>query len=75
SEIDSILYNHTWELVDLHPVCKPLGSKLVFKRKVKTDGTVDKYKARLIIKGYKQQKGYNYFDTYSPLSRKNFIRL
>ncbi|GJR30558.1 retrotransposon protein, putative, ty1-copia subclass [Tanacetum coccineum] len=46
SEIDSILQNHTWELVDLPPGCKPLGYKWIFKKKMKADGTIDKYKAR-----------------------------
>ncbi|WKA01333.1 hypothetical protein VitviT2T_019618 [Vitis vinifera] len=54
SEIDSILQNHTWELVDLPPGCKPLSSKWIFKRKMKVDGSIDKYKARLVIKGYRQ---------------------
>ncbi|GJQ91822.1 retrovirus-related pol polyprotein from transposon TNT 1-94 [Tanacetum coccineum] len=51
SEIESILQNHTWELVDLPPGCKPLGYKWIFKKKMKADGTVDKYKARLVIQG------------------------
>ncbi|GKA37558.1 retrotransposon protein, putative, ty1-copia subclass, partial [Tanacetum coccineum] len=38
SEIDSILQNHTWELVDLPPGCKPLGYKWIFKKKMKADG-------------------------------------
>ena len=33
SEIESVLHNHTWELVDIPPGCKPLSSKWVFKRK------------------------------------------
>ncbi|GJU81793.1 retrotransposon protein, putative, ty1-copia subclass [Tanacetum coccineum] len=49
SEIDSILQNHTWELVNLPPGCKPLGYKWVFKKKMKVDGTIDNYKARLAI--------------------------
>ena len=53
SEIDSILHNHTWELVDLPPGCKPLSSQWVFKRKRKVDGSIDKYKANLVIKGNK----------------------
>ncbi|GJX31711.1 calcineurin B-like protein 4 [Tanacetum coccineum] len=65
SEIDSILQNHTWELVDLLSGCKPLGYKWIFKKKMKADGTIDKYKARLAIKGFRQQEGLYYFDTYS----------
>ena len=41
SEIESILHNHTWELMDLPPGCKPLSSKWVFKRKMKVDGSID----------------------------------
>ena len=50
SEMNSILQNHTWELVDLPPGSKPLGHKWIFKRKMKPDGSVDKYKARLVSK-------------------------
>ena len=75
SEIDSILHNHTWELVNLPPGCKPLSSKWVFKRKRKVDGSIKKYKARLVIKGYKKTEGLDNFDTYSPMTRINFIRM
>ena len=54
SEIDS------WELVDLPLGCKPLSSKWVFNRKWKVDGSIDKYKARLVIKGYKKTEGLDY---------------
>ncbi|GJR69733.1 calcineurin B-like protein 4 [Tanacetum coccineum] len=53
------------ELVDLLSGCKPLGYKWIFKKKMKADGTIDKYKARLAIKGFRQQEGLYYFDTYS----------
>ncbi|GKB43959.1 retrovirus-related pol polyprotein from transposon TNT 1-94, partial [Tanacetum coccineum] len=75
SEIDSILQNRTWELVDLPPGCKPLGYKWIFKKKMKVDGTIDKYKARLVIKGYRQHEGLDYFDTYSPVTRITSIRM
>nr|GFA44803.1 calcineurin B-like protein 4 [Tanacetum cinerariifolium] len=65
SEIYSILQNHTWELVDLLSGCKPLGYKWIFKKKMKANGTIDKYKERLAIKGFRQQEGLYYFDTYS----------
>ncbi|GKA25993.1 zinc finger, CCHC-type containing protein [Tanacetum coccineum] len=48
-EMDSIMGNNTWVLVDLPPGCKPLGCKWIFKRKLKVDGTVEKFKASLII--------------------------
>lgn len=75
SEIDSILQNHTWELVDLPPGCKPLGYKWIFKRKMKADGSIDKCKVGLVIKGYKQQEGLDYFDAYSPVSRITSIQM
>ena len=61
--------------MDLPPGSKPLGSKWIFKRKMKADGTIDKYKARLVIKGYKQREGLDYFDTYSPVMRITSIRM
>ena len=75
SEIDSILQNYTWELVDLPLGCKPLSSKWVFKRKREVDGSIDKYKARLVIKGYKQTEGLDYFDTFFLVTRINFTRM
>ena len=53
-EIDSILKNKTWILVDLPPGVKPIGCKWIFKRKYNVDGTIDKYKARLVAKGVSQ---------------------
>ena len=47
----------------------------LFKRKLKTDGSIDKYKARLVIKSFRQIEGVDYFDTYSPVTRITSIRL
>jgi len=65
SEMDSILLNGTWEVVDRPYGCEPVGCKWVFKKKLSPDGTVEKYKARLVSKGYTQKEEEDYFDTYS----------
>ncbi|GJY79526.1 zinc finger, CCHC-type containing protein [Tanacetum coccineum] len=46
-EMDSIMKNNTWILSDLPPGSKPLGCKWIFKMKMKVNGTIDKFKARL----------------------------
>ncbi|GKG16174.1 calcineurin B-like protein 4, partial [Tanacetum coccineum] len=74
-EIDSILPNHTWEFVGLLSDCKQLSYKWIFKKKMKAGGTIDKYKARLAIKGFRQREGLGYFDTYLPVTRITLIRI
>nr|KAJ0185498.1 hypothetical protein LSAT_V11C900505250 [Lactuca sativa] len=74
-EIDSITHNNTWVLLDLPPNCKALGCKWFLKRKMKVDGTIDKYKARLVIQGFRQKEGFDFFDTYAPVARISTIKL
>jgi hypothetical protein len=68
SEMDSTLSNGTWEMVDRPYGCKPVGCKWVFKKKLRPDGTIDKYKTSLVVKGYTQKEGKIFFDTYSPVA-------
>ena len=74
SEFDSIMQNHTFYITDLPEGFKALGCKWIFKTKLKADGTIDKYKARLVVQGFRQKEGLDFFDTYSPVSRITSIR-
>ena len=73
-EIDSIMSNQTWALVDLPKGSKPISYKWVFKRKYNMDGSVQTFKARLVAKGFKQKQGIDYFDTYAPVARLTSIK-
>nr|CAE04807.2 OSJNBb0022P19.2 [Oryza sativa Japonica Group] len=75
SEMDSIISNGTWEVVERPYGCKSVGCKWVFKKKLRPDGTIEKYKARLVTKGYTQKEGEDFFDTYSPVARLTTIRV
>ncbi|GJY99568.1 reverse transcriptase [Tanacetum coccineum] len=56
-EMNCIMGNNTWVLANLPLGCKPLGCKWIFKRKLKVDGTIEKFKAMLVIQGFKQKFG------------------
>ncbi|GKC78191.1 zinc finger, CCHC-type containing protein [Tanacetum coccineum] len=74
-EMDSIMGNNTWVLADLPPGCKPLGCKWIFKRKLKVDGTLEKFKARLVIQVFRQKSEIDYFDTNALVAHISTIRL
>jgi len=74
-EMDSLKSNKSWHLVYLPPGWKPIGSKWILKKKLKPDGTVDKYKARLAAKGFRQRENVDFFDTFSPVTRITSIRV
>ena len=56
-EMSSMDKNDVWELVDLPPRRKTIGNKWVLKVKRKADGSIDRYKALLVAKGYTQREG------------------
>ena len=49
----SLISNRTWKLVDLQSGCKTIGCKSVLRKKLKPDGSIDKFKDRLVAKGFK----------------------
>ena len=74
-EYNSLLENQTWELVQLPEGKKPIDCKWTFKTKRDSIGNIERYKARLVIKGYSQKYGIDYQVTFSPVVRHSSIRL
>ena len=73
--MDSMARNKVWELVDLPPQRKSIRNKWVFKIKRRTDGSIDKFKTRLVAKRFTEIKGVDYEETFSPVVRSASIRL
>lgn len=73
-EYNALIKKNTWELVDLPPGRKPISVKWVFKRK-RDKFTGIRYKARLVARGFLQEKGVDYLETYAPVVKFVSIRL
>lgn len=67
--------NGTWDLVPSSPDQNVVGCKWVFKIKRCDDGCLERYKMRLAAKGFHQEKGVDFFETYSPVVRLTTIRV
>ena len=74
-EHQSLLKNNTWVLSDLPPEKKLIDYNWVNKIKYKSGGTLDKYKARLVVKGFSQRQGIDYEETFAPTTKMSTIRL
>ena len=74
-EMHSLLKNDTYELVELPKGGKALRNKWVFKLKKDSDGKLLKYKARLVVKGFRQKKGIDFDDIFSPVVKMSSIRV
>ncbi|MCI32538.1 retrovirus-related pol polyprotein from transposon tnt 1-94, partial [Trifolium medium] len=74
-ELTAIEKNQTWEMVNLPVDKKAIAVKWVFKLKLNPDGSVAKYKARLMARGFLQREGLDYSEVYSPVARIETVRL
>ncbi|CAI7741019.1 unnamed protein product [Closterium sp. NIES-53] len=67
SELKSIEENGTWELVELPEGRKAITSKWLFKIKSDADGKIERYKSRLVAKGYQQKEKVDYKELFAPV--------
>jgi len=75
SEYLALMKNKTWHLVPLKKGINIIDCKCVYKVKRKSDGSLDRYKARLVAIGFKQRYGIDYEDTISPVVKTTTIRI
>ena len=74
-ENHALMKNKTWTLVPPPSRVNIIDSKWVFKVKKHADGSIERYKVRLVAKGFKQRQGLDYEDTFSPVVKPTTIRL
>lgn len=73
-EMNSLHMNQTWDLVSLPPNCKALKNKWFYRIKEEDRGR-KRYKARLVVKGFAQQKGVDFNEIFSPMVKMQTICL
>lgn len=75
NEFQALQQTQTWSLVPPHPSQNVIGCKWLFRVKHKADGSVDRFKARQVAKGFHQQEGIDFADTFSPVVKPTTVRI
>jgi hypothetical protein len=68
-EYSALLDNKTWDLVPRPSHSNIVTSKWVFKHKFTADGSLERYKARWVLRGFTQRSGIDFFETFSSVDK------
>lgn len=74
-ELQAHEVNNTWTIVQKTPIMKIINSKWVFKIKTEAEKKTQRYKARLCARGFLQQKGIDFTETFAPVVRYDSLRV
>jgi hypothetical protein len=74
-EIATLCSNRTWSLVPFHSSMNVVGSRWVYRIKHHVNGSIERYKARLVARGFTQHEGIDYSETFSPVIKQATVRL
>ena len=75
AELGEFERNKVWRLIPTPPDVSVVGLKWVFRNKLDKEGNVVRNKARLVVKGYFQQEGIDYEETFAPVARLEAVRI
>ncbi|CAM8943691.1 unnamed protein product [Rhodiola kirilowii] len=73
-EIKALESNNTWILTDLPKDKTLVDCKWIYKIKYLSDGTIERFKARLVARGFTQVEGLDYHDTFAPVAKMTTVR-